>query len=123
MEGFNIATVAEGALIEQADYEIRKVLENIMDRNTDPTKKRKVTITLEFRGTKDRDIASVEFITKSVLAPTIPIDSRIVFEKDPAGNIIAEELTKGALKGQVAVDYETGEIKEPQIPNRVINFK
>jgi len=123
MEGFNIATVANGALIEQADYEIKRVLENIMDQNTDPTKKRKVTITLEFKGTEDRDITSVVFVTKSVLAPTLPIVSRIVFEKDNAGNIIAEELTKGALKGQVAIDYDTGEIKEPQIPNRVINLK
>lgn len=123
MEGFNIATVSNGALIEQADYEIKRVLENIMDPNTDPTKKRKVTITLEFKGTEDRDITSVVFVTKSVLAPTLPIGSRIVFEKDRAGNIIAEELTKGALKGQVAIDYETGEIKEPQIPNRVVNLK
>ncbi len=119
----NITNIANGALVEQVDSEIKRVLANIMDPNTDFKKKRKITITLEFAPHEDRDISDVSFSTKSTIIPTKPISTRIVFEKDGNGEIAVEELSKGALKGQSQIDYETGEIKEPKTMSRVVNLK
>ena len=112
---FNVANVADGALVEQVDAEIRKVLENIADPNTDPCAKRKIVIHLTFEGTDDRDIADVSFQTKAVLCPSKKQTTRIAFEKAPNGQMVAEELRKGKLRGQTEIDAETGEITEPKI--------
>jgi hypothetical protein len=119
----NIANIAEGALVEQVDAEIKKVLENIMDLNTEPTKKRKITITLVFEPSKDRDIADISFQTKSTLIPIMPGETRIAFDKTATGEIIAEEMKKGSIVGQTQIDYETGEVLEPQVTNKIINIK
>ena len=122
MQNLNIANIAGGALVEQVDSEIKRVLANIMDPNTDPLKKRKIIITLEFNPAEDRDISDVSFTTKSALVPAKPISTRIVFEKYGV-DIAVEELSKGALKGQYQVDYETGEVNEPKTSSRVVNLK
>ena len=36
-----------GAILERVDYEMGRVLDNILDPNTKPTGKRKITISLE----------------------------------------------------------------------------
>lgn len=123
MSSLNIATIAQGALVEQVDSEIKRVLNNIIDPNTDALKKRKITVTIEFKPTEDRDISDINFTAKSTLVPAKPISTRIVFEKDSRGNIAMEELSKGAMKGQTQIDYETGEIKEPRTMSRVVNLK
>ena len=123
MQNLNIANIANGALVEQVDTEIKRVLANIIDPNTDPLKKRKITVTLEFKPSEDRDISDVSFSTKSTLIPAKPISTRIVFEKDNDGKILLEELGRGALKGQAQIDYETGEVLEPKTMSRVVNLK
>jgi hypothetical protein len=50
LERLNIANLARGALLERADVEIKRALENIADKNTDYKKARKVTLTLEFKA-------------------------------------------------------------------------
>lgn len=123
MQTLNIANIAGGALLEQADIEIKKVLENIMDPNTDANKKRKVTITLEFKPLPDDNLADISFTTKSVICPARAINTRIVFEKDVEGKIELEELGRGIIQGQTRVDEGTGEIIEPNIKNRIVNIK
>ena len=111
----DIATLANGALNEQVAWEMQKVLENIQDPNTDPYKKRKVVICLNFEGDDNRDISVVTFQTKSVLVPARSISTRIAFEK--RGNtMIAEELKKSAIRGQLTLD-ERGLPIEPLISN------
>jgi hypothetical protein len=130
MQNMNIANIAGGALIEQVDVEIKRVLENIMDPNTETKKKRKITIVLEFECDDNRDVSDVKFVTKSVLAPQRAIVARIAFDKDAKGKIVAEELGRSMTKGQVWVD-EFGEINQPatkaSIPattvSRVVNIK
>jgi hypothetical protein len=122
MQNMNIANIANGALVEQVDIEIRRVLENIMDPNTDTEKKRKITIMLEFKCDDNRDVSDVKFITKSVLAPQRAIVARIAFDKDKNGQIVAEELRKNSLKGQMWLN-DDGEIVEPKTVSRVVNIK
>jgi hypothetical protein len=112
MQNMNIANIADGALVEQVDIEILRVLENILDPNTDPEKKRKITIVLEFISDDRREVSDVKFTTKSVLAPQKAITTRIAFDINKSGNIVAEELRKNALKGQLCMD-DNGEIIEP----------
>jgi hypothetical protein len=111
----DIATLANGALNEQVAWEFQKVLENISDPNTDPYKKRKIIICLNVEGDDNRDITDVTFQTKSILVPARSISTRIAFEK--RGNtMIAEELKKSAMKGQLTID-ERGLPVEPLISN------
>ena len=124
-EGYlNIANIADGALVEQVDAEIRRVLENIADVNTDPCAKRKIIIHLTFEGKDDRDVADVSFQTKAVICPSRKQTTRIAFEMAPNGQMVAEELRKGKLRGQTEFDTETGEITEPKIAaNQIRSIK
>ena len=126
MNGMTIANIAGGALVERANEKIQEVLNNIMDPNTDAEKKRKVVITLEFAGLDDdRYMADVSFNVKSTLVPARKISTRIAFESDRDGNVVAEELQKGGVKGQIYVDSDTGEIVEPQVTavNKLVSIK
>jgi hypothetical protein len=122
MENLNIANIAGGALVEQVDAEINKVLNNILDPNTNPIKKRKITVTLTFLPSEDRT-ADVVFETKSTIVPIKPGLTRIAYDKDSNGSILAEELRRGAMTGQATIDLETGEVLEAKVPSKVINIK
>lgn len=43
----SILQMGRGAFAERADYEMRKVIDNILDPNTKATAKRKITLTLD----------------------------------------------------------------------------
>lgn len=118
LEGIiNIAELAQGALVELAEDEIRKIIENISDPNTDAKKARKLTITLTFKPLKERDMVNTEIQAKSSLAPYTPIETTICVGKDKTGKVVAEEYRRGQMAGQVEVDTETGEIKDRKIVN------
>ena len=44
MTGESILQMGRGAFAERADYEMRKVIDNILDPNTKATAKRKITL-------------------------------------------------------------------------------
>lgn len=44
----SIIDMAQGDIKERADYEMARILDNIMDPNTTPTKKRTLTLQLVF---------------------------------------------------------------------------
>lgn len=69
----SLLEMAHGAILERADYETARVMENIMDPNTEATAKRKITLTLEFKPDANRQMISVNVVAKSNLAPTSPI--------------------------------------------------
>ena len=45
----SILEMARGAFVERVDLEMAKVIDNILDANTKPTAKRKLTLTIEFQ--------------------------------------------------------------------------
>ena len=69
----SLLEMAHGAILERADYETARVMDNIMDPNTDPKAKRKITLTLEFKPDANRQMISVNVVAKSSLASTNPI--------------------------------------------------
>lgn len=127
MNGMTIANIAGGSLVERANEKIQEVLANIMDVNTPADKKRSVVITLTFVSDDDnRDISYVDFDVKSKLVAARKISTIVACGIDSDGQVIAEELQKGGIKGQMYVDSDTGEIVEPQIKgtvNKLVSIK
>ena len=68
----SILQMARGAFQERVDLEMAKVVENILDPNTKPTQKRKLTMTIEFSPDDERQNIGVSFVVKSTMAPTVP---------------------------------------------------
>lgn len=102
----NLETFAGGALAEQINTELEKVITNIYDPNTDPGKTRKLTLTINFKPSKDRNFAAVSIQTKSTLSPVIPTETNIIIDKDlKTGNIMAAEL-RNQIAGQVEMTIE-----------------
>ena len=68
----SILQMARGAFQERVDLEMAKVIDNILDPNTKPTQKRKLTMTIEFSPDDERQNIGVSFVVKSTLVPTVP---------------------------------------------------
>ena len=64
--------MCRGAFQERVDYEMPRLIENILDPNTSAKAKRKVTITLELCPDDSRQNIVVNCAVKSTLAPTHP---------------------------------------------------
>lgn len=73
----SILQMARGAIQERADYEMSRLMENILDANTSATAKRKLTITMELRPDDDRQTIMVSCTAKSTLAPTNPVTTSL----------------------------------------------
>lgn len=117
MDKLNIATIAKGSLMERADIEIENVLRNILDKNTDWKKSRKVTLELEFKATNEsREDVFVLLKAKSSISPYNPVQAQIYVGKNDSGQVVAQEYTKNKeYPGQqpiTVVDVNTGEIIE-----------
>lgn len=106
-----LATMANGALEELFKHELDKVVENIVDPNTSEKAKRKITLEIEFKPTDDnRDLIGVEIKTKTSLAPTNGVQTKMVLGLD--GDVVVAGEYSNQIKGQLRVDEETGEIVE-----------
>ena len=76
MEQFDKKSILEmsmGAILERVDYEMGRVLENVLDPNTKATAKRKITVGLELVPSADRKTITVLTTAKAALVPTDPV--------------------------------------------------
>lgn len=94
----SILEMCNGAFQERADYEMSRLIENIMDANTNPTAKRKLTITLELIPDDGRQNIAVRCNVKSVLAPTSPVVTMLY----ATGEQVVEMVPN--IPGQLAFD-------------------
>lgn len=88
----SIMQMAKGAFQERADYEMGKVIDNILDRNTKATTKRKITLTIELLPDDDRRQIQVAVTAKSVLAPTYPVTTSLYITNDADGEMAVVEM-------------------------------
>jgi hypothetical protein len=88
----SILSMAKGAFMERADYEMERVIDNILDVNTKPTAKRKITITLEFTPDDERQQIGVAVTAKSVLATTNPVTTALFITSDGNGEMVVAEM-------------------------------
>lgn len=117
----DLNSFANGALAERANEELQKILENIADPNTDAKKKRKLTLTITLAADNERDVIMTNVVAKSTLAPSEPIEAKILMDLDNEGKVTGAELKSG-IKGQTFIDVETGEIQE-DTGTKIYNFK
>lgn len=68
----SILEMSMGAILERVDYEMGKVMDNILDPNTKATAKRKISVTLELIPSADRRTITVQSTAKCSLTPTHP---------------------------------------------------
>ena len=104
----DLNTFASGALAEKVNIELQKVLENIADPNTDHKKARKVTVSITLKANERRNLANVIVDTKSTLVPSVGVESELIIDYTPEGDITGAELKSG-IPGQAYIN-DDGEI-------------
>ncbi|MDU4597487.1 MAG: replication terminator protein [Clostridium sporogenes] len=111
----NLETFANGALAERMNQALKEVLENISDPNTEWKPKRKLNLEMKFTTGEDRELAEVEIVAKTKLAPKESVSTKIIIDKNLDGEVLATEFKK-QIPGQtyMKVDQETGEVSEEQ---------
>lgn len=112
----SILEMSMGAILERVDYEMGKVIDNILDLNTKPNGKRKITVTLELVPSADRRSITVQTTAKSTLVPTDPVTTNLFITSQPGGEMVVAEMVP-QVPGQVAMDGS-----EQEYP-KILNFK
>ena len=108
----SILRMAAGAIEEKVDYEVSRVIDNILDLNTKPDAKRKVTITLEFLPDAERKHITIAATAKSTLVPTAAVATSVIITNDGNGEMVVVELTP-QIPGQL--NLSGGEQAQPKI--------
>lgn len=75
MAELSLATLKGGAAVEMVDEAIKRLLENVVDPNTDATSKRKVTLVISLVPDKDREMLGVQLSVKMAMAPQATVNS------------------------------------------------
>lgn len=100
----SILEMARGGFMERVDYEMSKIVDNILDANTKATAKRKLTITMELQPDDDRENIVTKFTTKSTLTPTNPVQTMLyITGTDSTGEVQIAEMTP-QVPGQFGLD-------------------
>lgn len=108
---FDLSDISEGAVQEKIDREMKRVAANIIDPNTDPKKKRKLTLTMTLTPNADRRTINVDTEVKSTLAPQVPVSTTMMTGRDMnTGEIAVNELLSG-VAGQAFIDPDDGVVK------------
>ena len=97
----SILEMGQGSFMEIADYGMAKLLDNIMDPNTQATSPRTLTITLKLTTNEQRSKVAVECTHKLGFGKMLPLETTL----------------------HTLTDRETGEIcmveATPQIPGQI----
>ncbi|MGM0228664.1 hypothetical protein IGJ28_000725 [Enterococcus sp. AZ091] len=106
-----LSELNEGALQERFNFELAQVAKNILDPNTDPEKKRKITIDITVLSDEYREGLVFDCQVKSKLAPRQNVTSKVIIGKNAKGEVVANELKSGQL-GQMYFDPVDSELKD-----------
>lgn len=113
LEKKSILEMSMGAILERVDYEMGKVIDNILDPNTKPAGKRKITVGLELIPSADRKTITVQTTAKSTLVPTDPITTSLYITNQPGtGEMVVAEMVP-QVPGQLGMDG--GEQDRPKV--------
>ncbi|AGZ23306.1 hypothetical protein HO831_00555 [Streptococcus suis] len=104
--GLDLSSIADGGLQEKLNNELARVIENILDPNTDPTVKREVSIKLVLKPNDQRNSVDTIMEVKSKLAPQVKLSTTILVGQNyETGEIHANELLS-AMPGQTFFDND-----------------
>lgn len=99
-----LSTLANGAIQEKLDCELKKVFDNIHDLNTKAQAKRTITIKLDFIPNDTRQTVAVESNFSSKLADVEGVSTVVLTGRDiMSGRIEAREL-KSSIPGQTYLE-------------------
>ena len=104
----SLLQMAKGAIQERVDYEVTRVVDNLLDMNTEAKAKRKVTLNIVMTTDDDRRVVKVEASAKSTLAPVTPIGTSLVITPDKNGEMMLAEIIP-QVPGQLSM---TGDEQE-----------
>lgn len=93
----SILDFADGSIIERINYELQKVLENVVHPNTDE-KPRKLVVEITITPVNGRRSVSLNTTVKKTLRPTSSVQTQMVFQT-LNGEMKAYEVT-GIPDGQ-----------------------
>lgn len=77
----SIDNMADGAVYEMFNEAVKRLAANVGDPNTEPTQKRKITLTIEAAPFKDRSGAQYKVKVDTKLAGLRPAESTMYFAK------------------------------------------
>lgn len=120
----SIMEFGNGAILEKIDNEYAKVLQNIKDLNTDPTKAREITIKLKITADYERNNPTILASVTSKLMPVNPVkinlfDVKTVDEKT-GEQVEAQQEASGIAPGQINLDGQV-HIPEIYVPTKIVN--
>lgn len=95
----NLDTLGGGAALERFKEEFAKVIENILDPNTDAGARRSVVLTIDVKPTRDRRDGEIAISCQAKLAPASSVTTRAYFGKQGQQFLAFEDNPK-----QVTVD-------------------
>lgn len=140
-ERLTLASLCGGAVQEKVDRALEKVANNILDPNTDPKKKRVITLKITLKPDQsDYEDVQVSADVTYTLAPELGIQTRFFVNKDLRNDkVTVMEHKKGEIRGQLdfndigltpepttkrTIDTETGEImEESEKVGQVVDFR
>lgn len=96
----------DGQITERFNVELRRVMENCYDPNTDATAKRQINIQFEIVPNEDRTSAKFNAKVTSKIAGYVPVSKTILIDVDDDGSVIATEKTN-QVPGQMDMDGKT----------------
>lgn len=104
----SILEMAQGAITVQVNVEVGKVMQNILDPNTNATKLRSVTIKVDFKPSDDRSQVVITATASSKLLPNNAIQTSLYVGSNSDGEILATELVPN-IPGQIGINDEVQE--------------
>lgn len=78
----SLLEMCHGAFMERVDYEVPRIMDNILDPNTDPTAKRKLVITLVLQPDANRQNIAVSCESDVRLAKLVPVSTTLYVAAD-----------------------------------------
>ena len=113
MDSKSILEMSQGAILERVNYEMGKVIDNILDPNTKPDAKRKLTISLVLTPSADRKTITVQTTAKSTLVATDAVTTGLFITNQPgSGEMVVAEMVP-QIPGPY--DFNGGVQTEPNI--------
>lgn len=94
--------MASGAIKERVDVEMPKIIKNILDVNTNPTKPRKLTLTLTFTPDDMRQVVTTKCEVKTALVASNPVTTSL-YVGEFNGEVQAVEM-QPQVPGQMGMD-------------------
>lgn len=105
MERKSIVQMAMGAIQERVDYEMSRIIDNIVDLNTKATGKRTLTVKIDLIPADDRKTIAVSATAKSTLQATNPVATSLYVTNDYNGELAVVEMVP-QIPGQMNFDQE-----------------